>query len=85
MSVRKCDLQAAKQGVNPPLRLVMAVGIRFIQIKDGYVLCNLIYEYQSDPRKFLEWGANNAQPFKEELDLGFQYFATEIVRALSPL
>ncbi len=85
MSVRKCDLQGIKGGINPPLRLVMAVGIRLIQIKDGYVLCNLIYEYESNPRKFLEWGANNAQPFREELDRAFQYFAMEIMRALPPL
>ncbi len=85
MSVRKCDLQGIKGGINPPLHLVMAVGIRLIQIKDGYVLCNLIYEYESNPRKFLEWGANNAQAFREELDRAFQYFAMEILRALPPL
>ncbi|HSB05388.1 MAG TPA: hypothetical protein VLK23_09345 [Thermodesulfobacteriota bacterium] len=93
ISVRKCDLRAAKylpeggtdKRINPHLRLLMAVGTRLIRIEDGKVLwCHIfISEYESNLLKFSEWSVNNAQPFREELDRAFQYLATEIVKALS--
>jgi hypothetical protein len=64
----------------------MAAGIRLIRVKDGKVLHshNFIYgyEYDSDLLKFSEWAANNAQPFKEELNRAFSYLALQIVREL---
>jgi hypothetical protein len=93
ISVRKCDLRAAKylpeggteKRIDPDLRLLMAVGTRLIRIKDGKVLWCRIFtsEYESNLFKFSEWGANSAQPFRDELDRGFSYLATEIVKALS--
>jgi hypothetical protein len=93
ISVRKCDLRAVKylpQGgtnkrIDPDLRLLMAVGTRLVRITDGRVLwCHIfISEYESNLFRFSEWGANSAQPFRDELDRAFSYLATEIVKALS--
>ena len=87
ISVRKCDLYGKKGEIDPHLRLLMAVGTRLIQLKDGKVLYNhnfiYGYEYESGFHKFSEWGVNNAQPFREELDRAFQYLAMEVMRALS--
>jgi len=84
ISLRKCNLQGMKGHINPPLRLFVAAGIRLIRVKDGKVFHsrNFIYEYESDLHKFSEWAANNAQPFKEELDRAFSYLAMQIVREL---
>ena len=93
ISVRKCSLGSAKylpeggtdKRIDPDLRLLMAVGTRLIRIKDGKVLWDHIFisEYESNLFRFSEWGANSAQPFKEELDRAFSYLATEIVKVLS--
>lgn len=95
MSVRKCDLRAAKylrelgtdKRIDPDLRLLMAVGIRLIRITDGNVLWShiFIYEYESPLRCFREWGVNNGQPFREELDRALEYLSLEIVKALSTI
>jgi hypothetical protein len=84
ISFRKCNLQGIKGRINPPLRLLVAVGIRLIRVKDSKVLHsrNFVYEYESDLLKFSEWAANNAQPFKEELDRAFSYLALQILREL---
>ena len=93
ISVRKCDLRGAKymqeggtdKRINPDLRLLMAVGTRLIRIDDGEVLWShvFLYEYESNLLKFSEWGANSAQPFREELDRAFEHLSLEIVNALS--
>jgi hypothetical protein len=85
IGLRKFELWGEKDSINLPLDLLMAAGIRLIRVADGLVLFsrNFVYDYVSVPLKFSEWGANNAQPFREELDRAFQYLATEIVKTLS--
>ncbi len=85
MSVRKCELCGLEGRIDPPLRLLMAVDIRLIRISDGQVIydCYFVYDYGATSLKFSDWGMNNAQPFREELDGAFKYLATEIVKTLS--
>jgi hypothetical protein len=84
IGLRKCELWGAKDSINPHLYFLMAAGIRLIRITDGHVLFsrNFVYDYRNVPTKFSEWGANNAQPFREELDRAFDYLALEIVGAV---
>ncbi len=84
IGLRKCELSGAKNSINPDLYFLMAAGIRLIRATDGHVLFNRNFVYELTPYKFSEWGADNAQPFREELDSGFQYLALEIVKALKP-
>ncbi len=85
IGLRKCQLWGEKGSINPPLHFLMAVGIRLIRTTDGSVLLsrNFVYDYQNIPLKFCEWGVNNAEPFREELDRAFGYLAMEIVKVLS--
>ena len=85
IGLRKCQLWGEKGSINPPLHFLMAVGIRLIRTTDGSVLLsrNFVYDYQNIPLKFCEWGVNNAEPFRQELDRAFEYLAMEIVKVLS--
>ncbi len=83
IGLRKCELSGAKNSINPDLYFLMAAGIRLIRATDGHVLFSRNFVYELTPYKFSEWSANNAQPFREELDRGFRYLAMEIVKALT--
>ncbi len=85
IGLRKCELWGKRDSINPPLHFLMAVGMRLIRAIDGRVLFsrNFVYDYQNISLKFSEWSVNNAQPFRDELDRGFEYLAVEIVRVLS--
>jgi hypothetical protein len=65
---------------NPRLSFFMTVSTRLIRVRDGEVLHSETFRYERGQRKFVEWGANNAQPFREELDLCSQYLTTKIVK-----
>ncbi len=85
ISVRKCELRGLEDSIDPYLGLLMTVDIRLISIPDGHVIytCNFVNDNWFTALKFSEWGINNAQPFREELDRAFPYIATEIVKAIS--
>jgi len=84
IGLRECQLWGGRDGINPPLHLLMTVGIRLIRTTDGLVLISrsFVYDYQNVPLKFSEWGADNALPFRKELDRDFQHLAMEIIRLL---
>jgi hypothetical protein len=89
IGLRKCELwekggKRLERSINAPLHFLMAVSIRLIRTTDGHVLFdrNFVYDNQNVPLKFSEWGVNNAQPFREELDRAFQFLAFEIVGAV---
>jgi hypothetical protein len=86
IGVRKCDLSGDQGHIDPTLRLVMAVGTRLIRIKDGKVLYSRNFTYESVYfNQFSGWAANNAQPLREEIDLGFQFLAKKIMEAVFAL
>ncbi len=66
------------EGINPPLPLVMSTRARLVKANDGTELYAGTWVYQSRTRKFVEWAANDAQPFREEVDRASQSLATEI-------
>ncbi len=87
VNVRKCELRGRQYGINPPLRLLMAAGIKLIRAQDGTVLYsqNFVYEKGSDVLTFSEWGDNDARLFREDMDRAFQYLAEQIVKALTSI
>jgi hypothetical protein len=87
VGVRECHLRGTPGAIDSPLRLSMTAGIRLIRVRDRTELCrrDVIYDQGANRLKFSEWGANNAQAFREELDRAFRYLSVEIVRALSDI
>ncbi len=75
-------------GVNPPLQLVVQACARLIRTADGTTLYTLPpvathpLAYASPGRKFVEWGAEDARLFREELDRAYQTLAEKIVEEL---
>jgi len=84
IGLRKCQLWGKEGSINPHLHFLTAVGIRLIRTTDGHVLFSRSFVYDNGKArlKFSEWGVNNAQPFREELDRAFQFLALEIVGAV---
>jgi hypothetical protein len=64
---------------NPPLAVVLTVRTKLVRVVDGKDLYAHTLDYQSAPRKFTEWAANNAQPFRDELDQAYAVLAEKIV------
>jgi len=70
---------AGAWGPDPPLAVVLTVRTRLVRVVDGTDLYTNTLNYQSAPRKFTEWAANNAQPFRNELDQAYAILAEKIV------
>lgn len=69
--------------VNPDLLLYMGGTIRFISAKDGKVLYSREIAHTGNTHKFLDWGADNAQLFKEEMERAFPSLAGKIIEVTS--
>ena len=72
----------AGSGVNPPLALVISVRASLIRISDGTELYGRPWIYHSRKRKLTDWAADDAQPFREEVDRVYQGLAERIVEEL---
>ena len=86
ISVHKCELfnRDKNRGVNPHLYLGLVAGIKLIRVADGKVLYSEKFVDQwSNSLKFSDWGANDAEPFREGLDHAFQYLAGRMVDRIS--
>ena len=57
---------------NPPLVLVLLADVTAVRVGDWADLGGLTVSYESVPRKFTEWAAENAQPFRRECEAGLQ-------------
>lgn len=57
---------------NPPLVLVLIADVSVVRVGDWASLGGLTVSYESAPRKFTEWAAENAQPFRRESEAGLQ-------------
>ena len=75
-------LGLAGSGINPPLTLVMNSRARLIRVSDGAELYLNTLVYHSRKRKLRDWGADNAQPFREEVDRAYQGLAERFVEYL---
>jgi hypothetical protein len=69
-----------QEGINPPLHFFVNVSARLIRVRDGKVLYSRNLRRESVGRKFIDWGANNAQPFREELDFCCHSLAKQIIK-----
>jgi hypothetical protein len=86
ISVHKCELfnRDKNRGVNPHFYLGLVAGIKLIRVTDGKVIYSEKFVDQwSNSLKFSEWGANDAEPFREGLDHAFQYLAGLMVDRIS--
>jgi hypothetical protein len=81
ISVRKYGLWGEK-GINPPLSFFMTVNIRLIRIKDDVMLYTRTFRYESNSAKYVDWGINNAQLFREEADRCCRSLSEQIVEEL---
>jgi hypothetical protein len=86
ISVHKCELlnRDKNPGVNPHLYLGLVAGIKLIRVADGKVTYSEKFVDQwSNSLKFSDWGANDAEPFREGLGHAFRYLAGRMMDRLT--
>lgn len=79
LEVSVTALRFVGNGINPPLALMMNVETRLVPAEDRGTHYEAALEYRSRTRKFTEWAADNAQPFREELERAIHSLAERIV------
>ena len=85
IGVQRFRLSGDTSNINPDLQLSVDGSIRFLSAKDGKVLHILWVSYDGDTHKFLDWGTDNAQPFKEGIERALQSLARQIIDEASSL
>jgi hypothetical protein len=65
--------------INPPLSFQMKIRARVVRVVDSTELYAHAFKYESAHKKFIDWSADNGQPFKEEFNQGIQNLASDIV------
>ncbi len=73
---------AAALGANPSIRLSMTVRARLVRAVDSEVLYDSTLEYSGGERLFTQWASDNAQPLREELDIGYKGLVEKTVDEL---
>ena len=66
-------------GHNSQLSFNMAVRVTLVRAADRTQLLGFYAQYDSPPRKFVDWAVNNAQPFRAEFERALQSLAGQIV------
>ncbi len=82
VGVKKLGLKCMENGDDPPLSMFMDVQVRVIRTVDGQTLSKEVLNYLSTKRTFAEWASNDAQPFKEELEICYATLAKLMVTRL---
>src|SRR5207249_8945927 len=76
---------AGESGINPPISLLMNARARLVRTADGIEMYADKFDYRGDgASKFLEWAADEAQMFRQEIDRGTRSLAKDIVRLVFP-
>jgi len=76
---------AGESGINPPIKLFMTARARLVRTADGVEMYAEKFDYRSDgTSKFLEWAADEAQMFRQEIERGTRTLAEDIVRLVFP-
>jgi hypothetical protein len=78
-----------KSGINPTLALGVEARATLLRTSDGRELYSCPMQYRSQGRKFNEWGAHDAELFREELrkcyhDLGAAMVEQLVGRGVVP-
>jgi hypothetical protein len=69
--------------INPPMTFSIEVRTSLRRVQDPERLYSFTLKYRSTGRKFADWAANDAQPFREELERCSQTVAAKIVEQLA--
>ena len=76
---------AGESGINPPISLLMNARARLVRTADGIEMYADKFDYRGDgASKFLEWAADEAQMFRQEIERGTRTLAEDIVRLVFP-
>lgn len=75
----KFGLVRKETNINPPLSFQMKIRARLVRVVDSTELYAHTFKYESGHKKFIDWSADNGQPFKEEFNQGIQNLASDIV------
>jgi len=67
-------------GFNPRLAFSVDVSVRLVAVCGGRELYSDYLQYRGPKRRFVDWAAHQAQPFREELERCLQNLSEEIVR-----
>ncbi len=94
-NVLKIGLKAPVDGINPDMQFFLLVQTKLLSGEDSIseegksglttdenVLDERSFEYVSFPQTFAEWKEHNANLLKQELELGMETIAQQIVREL---
>lgn len=82
ISVLRLDLLGKWWEKDPLVALVMAVRTRLMNVPDGKKLYESSFEYRSGIFHFTEWGGDDAQLFRREVNRAYQRLAQDIVDVL---
>ena len=82
ISITNLGMQTSdKWDIDPSLAVFIKARARLVRTKNYAVLQDNPYVFESEPRKFSEWGAENGQPLAESLTQGYQQIAEQIYRS----
>ncbi len=73
---------AGNGGINPKLALCVEARATLLRSRDGQQLYSCPVQYRSQGRKFTEWAAHDAKPFREELQKCYRDLAAAMVDQL---
>ncbi len=71
-----------RQKHNPPLRMVMIIDVTALRVSDLMPIGEMLVSYSSQPRSFLEWAANDARPFRQEMEAGLKLIQHQLGKRL---
>ena len=70
------------EGINPKLALCVEARATLLRSRDGQQLYSCPVQYRSQGRRFAEWAAHDAKPFREELQECYRDLAAAMVDQL---
>jgi hypothetical protein len=71
-----------KRGINPQLALCVEAQATLYRVSDGAEIYSFPILYRGEGRKFVDWAANDAKPFREELKRCYRQMGDALVDQL---
>jgi hypothetical protein len=69
-------------GINPPLAVCLEAEATLFRVRDGAELYSCPVQYRSESRKFVQWAAEDARLFREELKRAYQQMGNSLADQL---